>query len=306
MKKMPFAGTPPVVSQPWSLLFMENQAELPFEGFKRFVQDPLETSDPVSFSRIKSIFLDSPAAPSDPFRILIQRLTGEIFRGREARDHWHQILLHKDDMQAKLGRRVTINVCAADYFDAIGSPKVQRVTGTATGEPGPLEGVINREEWLNRIYAPGYHVEKLKEEMLRAKRYKHALSAILLDVDEFHKINQDFSFKTGDEILTVIVKIVKKTVRAVDIITRYSGDRFLLILPNTNKREASELAERLRANIQERTKRISGLTSGVTVTLTAGQSSKEDKSAEFMKSLDHTLEEGKKRGRNAVYVCEGC
>jgi diguanylate cyclase (GGDEF)-like protein len=285
---------------------MENQAELPFEGFRRSVQDPLETSDPVSFSRIKSIFLDNPAAPSDPFRILIQRLTGKIFRGREARDHWHQILLHKDDMQAKLGRRVTINVCAADYFDAIGSPKAPQVTGAATGEPGPLEGVINREEWLNRIYAPGYHVEKLKEEMLRAKRYKHALSAILLDVDEFHKINQDFSFKTGDEILTVIVKIVKKTVRAVDIITRYSGDRFLLILPNTNKREASELAERLRANIQERTKRISGLTSGVTVTLTAGQSSKEDKSAEFMKSLDHTLEEGKKRGRNAVYVCEGC
>jgi diguanylate cyclase (GGDEF)-like protein len=147
-------------------------------------------------------------------------------------------------------------------------------------------------------------MEKLKEEMMRAKRYKHALSAILLDIDLFHKINENFSFKVGDEILTVIVKIIKKTVRAVDILTRSSGDRFLLILPNTNKREAAELAERLRQNIQDRTKRIKALPSGVTVSLSVGQSSKEGKSPEFMKSLEYTLEEGKKKGRNAVYLCE--
>jgi|GEM_PF-849021 diguanylate cyclase (GGDEF)-like protein len=285
---------------------MQNQSELPFEGFKQFVQEPLETGDPVSFDRVKSIFLDTPGAPNDPFRILIQRLTGKIYRGREAREHWQGILSHKENMQAKLGRRVSINVTAADYFEVIGNSNGRPGQGSGLAGPETLDGGINREEWINRIYAPGHHVEKLKEEMLRAKRYQHALSAILLDVDEFHRINQDFSFKVGDEILTVIVKIIKKIIRAVDILTRYSGDRFLLILPNTNKREASELAERLRSNIQERTKRIKGLTVGVTATLAVGQSSKEDKSAEFMKSLENTLEEGKKKGRNAVYVCEGC
>jgi diguanylate cyclase (GGDEF)-like protein len=285
---------------------MENQSELPFEGFKRFVKDPLEASDPLSFNRVKNIFLENPGAQNDPFMFLIQRLTGKTFRGRDARDRWQKILSHKDDMQAKLGRPVTIGVAAADYFDVIGPAGAPTLNDPALVDPALPGSGINREEWINRAYAPGYHLEKLKEEMMRAKRYSHALSALLLDVDHFHKINQDFSFKTGDEILTVVVKIVKKTVRAVDIITRYSGDRFLILLPNTNRREACELAERLRVNIRERTGRIKGLSAGVTATLAAGQSSGEDKSAEFMKSLESTLEEGKKKGRNAVYVCEGC
>ncbi len=284
---------------------MENQSELPFDGYKRFVQEPLETSDAVSFNRVKSIFLDNPVASKDPFRVLIQQLTGKTFRDREARDQWQRILSHKEDMQAKLGRRVTVNVAAMDYFDVIGNGASSHPSEAAHKMLQSLGSVINREEWLNRVYAPDYHVEKLKEEMLRAKRYKHALSVILLDVDHFHLINQEFSFKTGDEILTVIVKIIKKTIRAVDIITRYSGDRFLLILPNTNKREASELAERLRVNIQERTRSIKGLSSGVTATLTVGQSSKDDKSLELMKALEYNLEEGKKKCRNAVYACEG-
>ncbi|HUI93610.1 MAG TPA: GGDEF domain-containing protein [Chitinivibrionales bacterium] len=283
---------------------MEYQPELPFEGFRQLVQEPLENDDPRSFEQIKTVFLDIPGVPADPFRILIQKLTGKIFQGREAKEHWQRMLGHKQDMQAKLGRRVNINVAAVDYFDAIASPKTGTGPATTAEELASLSNGINREEWVNRIYAPGYDMEKLKEEMLRAKRYQHALSAILLDVDDFHKVNQDFSFKMGDEILTVIVKIIKKTVRAVDILTRSSGDRFLLILPNTNKREAAELAERLRQNIQDRTKRIKALPAGVSVSLSVGQSSKEDKSPEFMKSLEYRLEEGKKKGRNAVYVCE--
>jgi diguanylate cyclase (GGDEF)-like protein len=279
---------------------MQDLKELPFEGFGHFIQDPLEANDPVSYERIKSIFIEMPGAPPDPFRVLIQRLTGKTYRGKEARDHWQRILSHKEDMQAKLGRCVGILVTALDYFDAIGGEKAPPVLDGLR----PLTNVINREEWINRIYAPGYHLEKLKEEMLRAKRYNHALSSILLDVDEFHRINQDFSFKVGDELLTVIVKIIRKMIRAVDIVSRYSGDRFLIILPNTNKREAMELAERLRISVFERSKRINGLPEGVTVTLSVGQSAKDDKSIEFMKSLEYTLEDGKKKAKNSVYPCE--
>ena len=281
---------------------MYDQKELPFDGFKQLIQDPLELSDPPSFERIKSIFIDVPGTFSDPFRLLIQRLTGKTFTGKEARDHWRRILGHKENMQAKLGRRVGILVTALDYFDAIVGPKSSQTQASVLNEMNPLQNAINREEWINRVYAPGYHIEKLKEEMQRAKRYNHALSLILLDVDEFHKINQDFSFKVGDELLTIIVKIIKKTIRAVDIVTRYSGDRFLLILPSTNKREAAELADRLRSIIFDRTKRINGLTKGVTVTLSVGQSAKDDTSAEFMKALEYTLEEGKKKAKNSVYA----
>lgn len=285
---------------------MQNQLELPFEGFKQFVAAPLEQSDPISFERIKTIFLEIPQSPSDPFRLLIQRLTGKSYRGKEARDHWQRIILHKEDMQAKLGRTVGILVSALDYFDSITGSKPDNSQLSTLNALQPLSAGVNREEWINRVYAPGYHIEKLKEEMLRAKRYKHALSLLLLDVDDFHTINQDFSFKIGDELLTVIVKIIKKTIRAVDIVSRYCGDRFLIILPYTNKREAAELANRLRQIIAERTKRIDGLTKGVTVTLSVGQSSKDAKSPELLKFLENTLEEGKKKARNSVHICETC
>jgi diguanylate cyclase (GGDEF)-like protein len=88
----------------------------------------------------------------------------------------------------------------------------------------------------------------------------------------------------------------------VDILTRYSGDQFLVILPNTNKRESMELAERLRQNVCERTKRIHGLDSGVTVTLSVGQTTGASSSTEFMKQLENILTEGKKKQRNKVYA----
>lgn len=153
-----------------------------------------------------------------------------------------------------------------------------------------------------RALSPDFRIEKLKEEMLRSRRYKHALSAILLDVDEFHKVNEAFSCQTGDKILSIIVKIMKRTIRGVDILTRYSGDRFLIILPNTNRREALELAERLRENVEKRTARIEGLPTGVTLTLSAGQSDTEINSSDFMRRLENTLIEGKKKQRNKIYT----
>jgi diguanylate cyclase (GGDEF)-like protein len=275
---------------------MEN--ELPFDGFKELIQYPLEKSDPRSFERIKSIFLDMPQPQSDPFRVLVQRLTNKVYRGREAKEHWRHIVSHKRGMEAKLGRSVGIHAASIDYFDALGGAS----PGPVLKETGTAHEDLNLEESIAKVYSPNYHLENLKKEIMRAKRYKHSLSAIMLDIDEFKKINELFSFKTGDEILTLIVKIIQKTIRAVDILTRYSGDRFLIILPNTNKRESLELAERLRQNVCERTKRIHGLDSGVTVTLSVGQTTGASGSIEFMKQLENILTEGKKKERNKVYA----
>jgi diguanylate cyclase (GGDEF)-like protein len=277
--------------------------ELPFDGYKELIQNSLEKDDPQSYDRIKSILLDFSGAPSDPFRLLIQRLTNKIYRGRDAREHWRKILLHKRDMEEKLGRRVGIYPSAIDYFELIDNQNRRRPPGqSALTGPGETKNPINEEESIARIYAPAYHLEILKKEMLRAKRYKHALSAIMLDVDNFHEINERFSFKTGDEVLSIIVKIIQKTIRAVDIVSRYSGDRFLVVLPNTNKREALELAERLRQNIAERTKRLRGSdSSGVTATLSVGQMPAGAGSIELIKHLEAILEEGKKKKRDSVY-----
>jgi diguanylate cyclase (GGDEF)-like protein len=269
--------------------------DAPFNGFEDLIRIPLEDSDSKSFLRITRLFIEDTASRNAPFTFLINKISGLSFSEPAAVSHWKQILKNKVDMESKLGRRISIDTAAVDYFDRQSNPV----------ESGHKQGnhsiIPEREEWLNRIYAPSYYMEKLKEEVLRAKRYKHSLSVILLDVDDFSRINELYSFTTGDEILAVIVKIIQKTIRTVDIISRFSGDVFLIILPNTNKREAGELAERIRSNIEKRTKRISNLAEGVTATLAAGQCDKSESASFFLARIQSLLESGKPKRRNAVY-----
>lgn len=273
--------------------------ELPFDGFHEFIQKPLEISDPKSLNSIKKIFIECRQPPANPFGILIQKLTGRVQQNKDALTSWRHILENKLALEQKLGRVVNIQTAAIDYFD-----QRSDIKSVSRSEPLPdkIRPEMANDEWLERIYAPGYHLEKLKEEMMRAKRYKHALTSLMLDIDNFKKVNDALSYKGGDKILILIVNILKKTIRTVDILTRYSGDRFLLILPNTNKREAIELAERLRINVHDRTKRIEGLPDGISVTISVGQCANEETSTSFLKHLETTLENGKKQARNSVYA----
>ena len=274
--------------------------ELPFDGFKELIEGPLGKKDPKSFNTIKRMFLDEHSTQHNPFSTLLFRLAGKEFSNKDAIAQWRHILENKKGIEQRLGRTVGIQTAAIDYFDQQNSNELFLKCSVHLPEqpPSPTK---QAEEWIERAYTPGYHLEKLKEEILRAKRYKHALTAILLDVDEFRKINDTLTYKGGDQILTLLVKIIKKTIRTVDILTRYSGDRFLLILPNTNKREALELAERIRDNVSERTKKMQGLPTGVTITLSVGQCTKDDSSSDFLKHLVTILEDGKRKGRNTVY-----
>ena len=199
-------------------------------------------------------------------------------------------------MESKLKRRVAVQTAAVDYFTL--APEQAQAADSSSKQTSSEN---NREEWIERIYAPSYHIEKLKEEVLRAKRYNHALSAIMLDIDNFSKINEQYSHRVGDELLTVIVKIVRKSIRNVDIISRFSGDVFLIILPNTNKREAAELEERIRQNIPVRTQRMEQLGKEVTATLSVAQCQPDENAAEFIQRIQTMLESGKKNSPNAVY-----
>ncbi|NLG18614.1 MAG: GGDEF domain-containing protein [Fibrobacter sp.] len=271
---------------------------LKIDNFKELIEDPLQKTDSQSYDFIKRFFKETRIGQQNPYSVLIQRLTGKSIPPRDAKTSWRHILENKKGMERKLGRTVGIQAAAIDFFetqqpsDFLAVPTLQAPdTAAKTGE-----------EWIQKAYTPGYYLEKLKEEMLRAKRYKHALSSIMIDIDEFRKVNEVLGYEVGDRILTVVVKIIKRAIRTVDILTRYSGDRFMLILPNTNKREAMELAERLRASINEKTKRIEALPTGVTATLSVGQCSKDESSNDFLKKLESTLIEGKKSKRDFVYA----
>lgn len=90
-----------------------------------------------------------------------------------------------------------------------------------------------------------------QREVDRAQRYSRPLSLIMIDIDHFKQINDDFGHTAGDQVLATIAGRIRNTVRELDILGRYGGDEFVVILPETDLFTASAVAERIRLHLLE-------------------------------------------------------
>jgi len=102
---------------------------------------------------------------------------------------------------------------------------------------------------LTQLFIHRYFQIRLDEEIKRAKRYDEPLSLIIFDIDHFKKFNDSYGHQQGDIVLRETAKLVKQSVRAIDVACRYGGEEFALILPHTNIEQALVFAERLRRKI---------------------------------------------------------
>jgi len=109
----------------------------------------------------------------------------------------------------------------------------------------PLTGLYNRRFFQSRL---GVEIE-------RAKRYGRVLSLVMLDVDNFKEINDQRGHQFGDRVLAEIGKILTGNVRASDIVCRYGGEEFAVLLPETPLEQAGRAAEKLRSLLKERFRR---------------------------------------------------
>ncbi len=137
----------------------------------------------------------------------------------------------------------------------------------------------------------------LSIEMSRAKRYKTPLSVIMYDIDFFKKVNDVHGHDVGDVILATLSSLVKNSLRETDIVGRYGGEEFLIILPNTALEDAKYFANRLKAEVGEHSfEHVSKLT----ISLGVVEMQNDEKIDGIFKRVDNLLYKSKENGRDQI------
>jgi diguanylate cyclase (GGDEF)-like protein len=148
-----------------------------------------------------------------------------------------------------------------------------------------------------------YFELRLKEEVIRHARTKVGLSLLILDVDYFKNYNDTLGHPAGDQVLKLVGKILKETVRENDIVARYGGEEFAVILPAVDWEGALVLAERIRSRIDETKFKDEHVQPNGKVTVSVGEASlpgDSEKYEDLIKKADIALYQAKKLGRNQV------
>jgi diguanylate cyclase (GGDEF)-like protein/PAS domain S-box-containing protein len=163
---------------------------------------------------------------------------------------------------------------------------------------------LSFKDSLTNVYNRRYAYRVLESEFKRAKRYNSPFSCLLIDVDYFKKVNDQHGHLFGDKVLVTLASALLKMTRTTDIVSRFGGEEFLVILPGVDMKGAVDFAERMRyavskLRIEDKEKNIcTVLTASVGIsTFTANTSNME----ELINQADIALYEAKRLGRNKVY-----
>jgi len=154
-----------------------------------------------------------------------------------------------------------------------------------------LTGVLNRR----------YFFERGENELQRAIRYGHTLSMLIFDIDHFKQVNDGFGHQAGDEVLCQLADMTVNTIRSTDLLGRYGGEEFILILPEAGFDSAWRVAERLRQKIEAHNFNFDQKT--INITISVGLSSLESPDTDLedlISRADRSLYAAKDAGRNRV------
>jgi two-component system cell cycle response regulator len=232
------------------------------------------------------------------FSDLLYSITHQYFPPEVAEGLWTEIVRHKYEMSTALMRNVRIAVAALDYLSNI---TTNMDAATIVGENDIAEIVgLSMRDGLTGLFNHTYFHQQIDMEVRRYVRYDTTVSLLLIDIDDFKKVNDTFGHQEGDRILASIGKKLASVARDSDICCRYGGEEFAVILPLTDIHIAVVIADRLRTELME------FLPDGRTmVTVSMGVVSCGEKtrtSRELVKNADAALYQAKRNGKNRVVV----
>jgi len=152
---------------------------------------------------------------------------------------------------------------------------------------------------LTGIWNKRYFRRHLPQEIERARTFGIPLALILFDIDEFKQINDSFGHVIGDVVLSELCGVVRETLRPTDILTRFGGDEFAIILPHTDARGAVRVAERVIERVQSLTIPTDEGTVQCAVSIGIAEFHRDDASGnDLIRRADERLYESKRQGKN--------
>jgi diguanylate cyclase (GGDEF)-like protein len=254
------------------------------------VLDPLiPTAEGIEFEMIADI-----QKQGDPIPLLL--LVGNL---RELQEIRRIPILFKDFLvhpfrAAELLQRIELLLVSKERF-------LELQTRTRT-----LEGQIIRD-FKTGLYTERHFRHLLRQEFQRAERHHLPLSFLLIDVDNFKQINDNYEYSFGDFVLKNFAQILQNSIRDIDHAARFGGDEFMALLPNTTPAEAVQVAARIRQQLSKREFDNGTYQTRLTISIGAdtydgrGLSSPED----LRRRANLALKEAKARGKNRIWLYSG-
>jgi two-component system, cell cycle response regulator len=231
------------------------------------------------------------------FSDVFYSITHQYFPPEVAEELWTDVLRHKYELSTVLGRNVRITVAALDYLSNI-TAIMSSATLVGEAHIGEIVGLSLRDG-LTNLFNHTYFYQQIDFEVRRYVRYGTSVSLVLIDIDDFKKVNDTYGHQEGDRILAAMGRTLMRVARDSDICCRYGGEEFAVILPLTDVLEAGAIACRLHMELAEL------LPSGRTVTVSVGVASCGKTTGTYcdlVEKADAALYQAKKSGKNRVVM----
>jgi diguanylate cyclase (GGDEF)-like protein len=209
--------------------------------------------------------------------------------------------------EGKVQGVITLTMPGVGTFDSDDLRLLEIITGQAAIviDRARLYGELVQDAMtdpLTGLYNRRYLVERLREERSRSERSSHGLSAIMLDIDKFKDVNDRYGHDAGDIVLVNLATAVGAVVRAEDIVSRYGGEEFCVLVPNIMPDEAESMAERLWRYVQDRELPAEAGADHITISVGVAHMESGDEGELLLSRADAAMYAGKRRGGNMVHV----
>ena len=243
------------------------------------------------------------AAGSGPqaYAVLLFVLTQLDFAPEKAHEHWLRILHQWEELNRRVPEKVDLRVAVLQYF--LRSQRKLR-------NPAIVEIRILRRtqdsaiyDELTRLYNFRYFQDRLVSEVRRTMRYDAPLSLMMIDADDFKAFNDSRGHLAGNVALRRLASALRRTVREVDVVCRYGGEEFAVLLPSTPKLAALKVGEKLRQAVEKAGIGRDGEPGSRSLTVSVGVASLPGDAAtaeELVDGADRALYIAKSIGKNCV------